>query len=133
MGKNSIENTWSGRVRVVAMTKRVSEGFSDLDERTRAALIRWIEQMTNDLNIQGDRLVFEARINVQGHAVRISALREYQARLYGTEIDGVVPRTFLFTEIDIKKRQKADPDKLERAAKFALEHFGRKRSTSGKR
>lgn len=110
-------------MRAVAMTKRVSEGFNELDERTKAALKRWIELMTNELNIQGDRLVFEARITVGGRAIRISALREYQARLYGTELEGVAPRTFLFTEIDIKKRQKADPEKLERAAKFALEHF----------
>lgn len=123
MGKNSIDNQWKGKVRVVAMTKRVSEGFNELDERTRAALRRWIELMTNELNVQGDRLVFEDRIKVGGRSIRISALREYQARLYGTELEGVEPRTFLFTEIDIKKRQKADPEKLQRAAKFALEHF----------
>lgn len=49
--------------------------------------------------------------------VKVWAFKAFQLRLYGVDWNDEGKRTFVVTEMDVKKRNKANKDKLKQAAK----------------
>jgi hypothetical protein len=125
---NEIHIECAGAVLRVALTLRVATGLSRVAVKQRAALDRWIGIIASHglTNIPKERWRFEERFRVGLRAtpVGVFALKEWQTRLYGGQVQGMQPPTLLFTEIDgAKKKDKADRAALERAAALLYEHF----------
>lgn len=125
---NEIGGTCKGAVFTVALTVKVSKLFGRLGARERAGLDRWMKILANSgkNNIPTERLRFEERFPIgrSGDEVAVFALKDFQTRLYGGPVQGMQPPTYLFTEIDVAKKQdKADRTKLQRAAELLYEHY----------
>lgn len=113
----------------IGMTKRVKKEYDAWDDKTRGGFIHWFKVYGKDKGdgIPEEKFTFEDRLKPKGAhtAIAIYAFKQFKHRLYGFEHDG----QFLITECDgSKKRNKADPEALQRAADRAPEYMMKEKS-----
>lgn len=110
----------------VWMTDRVREEFKDWPVVKRAALIAIMKNLAEHgpEDLPPTQFKSEQRLTPNRHnkAVMIYAVKEDEKRLYG----GFVGNRFICTTFDgAKKKRKADPEKLQRAADYLGLHLGK--------
>ena len=105
----------------IYMTREVFETYDKLEAKWRARCEKNMEfyGRHGPQNLSKDKFRSEDRFHTGGRSgkeIMIYAFKAYQVRLYGGKIPNV--NCFICTEIDpAKKQDKADEDKLKRAAR----------------
>lgn len=91
-------------------------------ERVKNIIRRFAEEGPD--RFPPDHLRKEGRFNIgdqQGRKEQVYAFKSYQLRVYGAFVPGH-PGCFVFSEMEFKKKNKADQDKLKRAASNLAEY-----------
>lgn len=116
-----------GRYAPVSLIARVAKQFAKAEARDRARIQNIMKMFSADGNskLTKEQFRWEGRFHVgdkKGSHVQIGAFKSRQVRIYGGYVEAI--RKFVCSEIDLKKkRNKADQDKLRRAAQNLAQFF----------
>lgn len=103
----------------VVMVPKVADFFECVDARPRASLLRYMRELSSgrrDFPVTQFNHEGFHRIG-NGSIVAVWALKSSQIRLYGCYTTVAGQSVFICTECDTKKKNRADPAILGRAAK----------------
>jgi hypothetical protein len=115
----SLRYVVEGPTRRVAMLANVVREFEKLEARVKSALQRQMHNYAHDHRLPDTQYKLEERVDV-GHGTRIGiwAFKSRHVRVYGAEVPLGGATVFICSEIDTaKKRQKANPGYIQRAAR----------------
>jgi len=106
------------------MLERVKKEYEKLELVTRAGLKSKMKSWVDERQQPETHFKWECRVPMDGKSIAVCVFKDGQARLYGASfmLDG--KETFICSEIDpAKKRNKADQEKLKRAAQKLREYL----------